>query len=288
MDGRQPIFVGDIQGCADEFDDLLARIHDRLGRDFSLYAVGDLINRGPDNLRVLERMRELEAAGLARFVLGNHELHFIQVAFGLRRLGERDSIADVLGSAACEEWVRWLRTRPIALTGGIGASPFAVVHASVHPDWDLATLAREAAAVEALLGHDDTEVARKLLGEGPEAAPAGSPRDVLGRLLSCRSTRRDGRWSSSLPAVESVAWHQEWSKHRHTYGVVYGHWAMQGLHVAPGLRGLDTGCVHHGRGRDGLLTAWLPTVSDAAAADAFAVPDDRFWQIPARRHYYRW
>jgi diadenosine tetraphosphatase ApaH/serine/threonine PP2A family protein phosphatase len=75
----------------------------------------------------------------------------------------------------------------------------------------------------------------------------------------------------------------EWSARSHGYGIVYGHWALQGLHVAPGLRGLDTGCVHHGRGRDGVLTAWLP---DPSAQTPFDVPDDRFWQEAARRAYY--
>ena len=79
-------------------------------------------------------------------------------------------------------------------------------------------------------------------------------RDTLGRLTRCRSVTRDGRWSSNLPAGDLVAWHREWSRRSHDYGIVYGHWALQGLHVAPGLRGLDTGCVHHGRGRDGALT----------------------------------
>jgi bis(5'-nucleosyl)-tetraphosphatase (symmetrical) len=282
----QPIFVGDIQGCADEFDELLARIRDRFGDDFSLYSVGDLINRGPDNLRVLERLRGLEEAGRARCVLGNHELHFLMAAFGLRGLGERDSLADVLESAERDDWVQWLRTRPIALVGGIGASAFALVHASVHPDWDLATLAREAGAVEALLGHVDLGIARALLALRPEEAPAGSPRDVLGRLVSGRSTR-GADWSSALPDGASVAWHSDWSQRGHEYGVVYGHWALQGLHVAPGLRGLDTGCVHHGRGREGLLTAWLPTPTDATSNSAFAVPDDRLWHVRAHRHYYR-
>ena len=70
------------------------------------------------------------------------------------------------------------------------------------------------------------------------------------------------------------------------FGVVYGHWARQGLHVSPGLRGLDTGCVHHGRGRDGVLTAWLPDSAPSASGDPFAVPDERFWQVPAKRRYY--
>ncbi|MFP8875958.1 MAG: hypothetical protein VCB99_03395, partial [Myxococcota bacterium] len=57
----------------------------------------------------------------------------------------------------------------------------------------------------------------------------------------------------------------------------------QGLHVAKGLRGLDTGCVHHGRGKQGFLTAWLP---DPSLESPFEVPDAAFWQIPARRSYY--
>ena len=84
----------------------------------------------------------------------------------------------------------------------------------------------------------------------------------------------------------------------HGYGVVYGHWAVQGLHVAPGLRGLDTGCVHSGRGGDGCLTAWFPghRTGDEKGGTAgtnspvlapFAVPDDRFCQVPARAEYFR-
>ena len=92
------------------------------------------------------------------------------------------------------------------------------------------------------------------------------------------------RWSSRPPSeAAGVAWHEAWLERGHDYGVVYGHWSLQGLHVAPGLRGLDTGCVHHGRGRDGYLTAWLP---DPDAGTPFSVPDERFWRVRARRAYY--
>jgi hypothetical protein len=87
-----------------------------------------------------------------------------------------------------------------------------------------------------------------------------------------------------------VPWHRAWSARGHDYCVVYGHWALQGLHVARGLRGLDTGCVHHGRGRAGMLTAWLPGLARGGAAGEaaswpFDVPDDRFWQVPALERY---
>ena len=65
------------------------------------------------------------------------------------------------------------------------------------------------------------------------------------------------------------------------------HWATQGLHLAPGLRGLDTGCVHHGRDRDGFLTAWLPDAEGPQESGGpFAVAEPPLWQIPARRRYY--
>jgi hypothetical protein len=73
---------------------------------------------------------------------------------------------------------------------------------------------------------------------------------------------------------------------------VYGHWALQGLHVARGLRGLDSACVHHGRpdGRGGttrgFLTAWIPAWPGRDGdREPFDVPDDRFLQVPARRRY---
>jgi hypothetical protein len=59
---------------------------------------------------------------------------------------------------------------------------------------------------------------------------------------------------------------------------------MQRLHVADRLRGLDTGCVHHHRDRDGFLTAWLP---GGNGDDPFALPDTNFWQVRARRRYFR-
>ena len=288
-DGRRLVFVGDVQGCIDEFDELLARLRDAFGEDgFTLHSVGDVVNRGPGTLRVLERMRELVVAGRAVNVIGNHELHLVMVALELRQLGERDTFDDVLESSECEDWVDWLRGRPLAVTGEIGDSPFAMVHASVHPEWKLDQLVREAARIERELGADDIESARRLLAESPGDAEPGSIRDVLGRVVSCRSVKRD-QWSSAVPNGEGVPWHEAWSKAEHDYGVVYGHWALQGLHVARGLRGLDTGCVHHGRGRDGYLTAWLPDAGPAQGGerrDAFEAPDERFWQIPARSGYY--
>jgi hypothetical protein len=156
-----------------------------------------------------------------------------------------------------------------------------MVHAAVHPHWDLETLARRAREAEARLGHPDRTVAKRLLASDPEADAA---LDALLLITNCRSVSSEGSWSNAEPVAPAVPWHVAWSLRAHPYGVVYGHWALQGLHVTPRLRGLDTGCVHHGRDHEGFLTAWVPSL---AREDPFALPDREFWQIRAHRRYCR-
>lgn len=285
----QRIFVGDVQGCGEELAELLARARRAFGEAFELWGVGDLVNRGPDNRGALGRVRELAEQGRARCVLGNHEIALLRTWLGLRAPSPFDTFHDVLEAPDADAWCEWLRGWPVAETGTLGGQRFAIVHASVHPDWTLADLEAAARRLEARL-RGPLPALRAFLsgkggegGDGSDGGEAGSDADALGRLTRCRSVARDGGWSSEPPGGRWRAWHEAWRARRHAYGVVYGHWSLQGLHVAPGLRGLDTGCVHHGRGRDGALTAWLPDVS---ARRPFDVPDRRFWSVAAHRAYY--
>jgi bis(5'-nucleosyl)-tetraphosphatase (symmetrical) len=283
----QRVFVGDVQGCAKELASLLKRARAEFGRDFELWQVGDLVNRGPDNVRVLELVRGLHEQGRASLILGNHEISLLRTAAGQRPPGALDSFGDLLEGPDRDDWLEWLRRLPLARTGEIAGRPFAMVHAAVHPDWDLGAIETFARAGEKRLGHRDRAECEKFLAElfQPDASKRGRVHDAVALMLSCRSVRKGGAWSSEPPETAGAGarpWHVSWSKRGHSYGIVYGHWSLQGLHVASGLRGLDTGCVHHGRGRDGYLTAWLP---EPGRKKPFSVPDDRFWQIPARRSY---
>jgi bis(5'-nucleosyl)-tetraphosphatase (symmetrical) len=273
----QRIFVGDVQGCADELEEILARARREFGSAFELWSVGDLVNRGPYSYRALARVRELAEAGRAQLVLGNHELALLGRWLGVRSRGPTDSMEDLLERADLDDWCEWLRRRPLLCAGTLGERRFAMVHASVDPAWSLGAAQAAAREAEALLATPDRDALKPLLRERDRH---------FGRFVSCRSALPDGGWSSEPPANLRAAepWHAAWARARHGYGVVYGHWALQGLHVAKGLRGLDTGCVHHGRDREGFLTAWVP---DPRASDPFGLPDERFWQVRARRAYYR-
>jgi bis(5'-nucleosyl)-tetraphosphatase (symmetrical) len=271
----QRIFVGDVQGCADELGEVIARAEREFGRDFELWLVGDTVNRGPASLRVLQRLRALHDEGRARIVLGNHELSLLRVAYGQREVLAGDTFQDVLEAADAEMWLGWVRSWPLVASGRLGEQDFAMVHASVAPGWSRGVLEANARRVEARLRGSRLEAERLLAakpGDDPDA-------DLLARLTRARSVDARGHWSSREPATPDDAWHRRWLAHDPDYGVVYGHWATQGLHVARNLRGLDTGCVYHGAFGDRHLTAWLPP-HDATAP--FAVPDDHFWHISGR------
>jgi bis(5'-nucleosyl)-tetraphosphatase (symmetrical) len=54
--------IGDVQGCFDELQELLADISFNRKKD-ELWFVGDLVNRGPKSLQVLRFVRDLGARG---------------------------------------------------------------------------------------------------------------------------------------------------------------------------------------------------------------------------------
>ena len=65
------IAIGDVHGCADEFEELLRILE--LKPDDRIIQVGDLVNRGPDSHRVIELAREYQVEA----IIGNHELRLL-------------------------------------------------------------------------------------------------------------------------------------------------------------------------------------------------------------------
>lgn len=68
--------IGDVHGCGDLLDALLARIEvHAAGRDRTLVFLGDYIDRGPDSAAILRTVSRLQWAEPGRVVclMGNHE-----------------------------------------------------------------------------------------------------------------------------------------------------------------------------------------------------------------------
>ena len=215
------IFIGDIQGCRDELERLLAVLRFDPAQDI-LEPVGDFVNRGPDSLGTLRLLKSLGAGG----VLGNHDLHLLAARRGERQMKPADTLTPVLEAPDCDELLAWLRARPF-----IKAFPgLFLVHAGLSPSWK--------DPVAALSGLD------------PEKPHPNI--DVATRVRWCDAQGRMPKPETDPPQAPGFRpWHEH-VEGRFKETIVFGHWARPGLVKRPGLRGLDTGCVWGGR-----LTAWI-------------------------------
>jgi bis(5'-nucleosyl)-tetraphosphatase (symmetrical) len=243
--------IGDVQGCCDELRALISRIGFSADRD-RLWFVGDLVNRGP---RSLETLRFVRALGdNAVVVLGNHDLHLLAVAFGSRRKRKSDTLDDILEARDRDELLEWLITRPLVHRENRDL----MVHAGLVPQWSAELAVTLAGQVERALRKDPGKLFDHMYGDEPNRwseSLTGAERlrfviNVLTRLRVCTT---DGRFDlkmkgkppelgkSEEPAFRP--WFDIESRQSRDVRIVFGHWSALGLVLAPGLVGLDTGCV---------------------------------------------
>jgi serine/threonine protein phosphatase 1 len=162
--GQRAYAIGDIHGCLDLLDDLLARIEREIAERPRLKTriifLGDVIDRGPSSAQVVERLRTYaHPRASAHFVMGNHEEVMLRVLGGelellpnwLRFGGEEtlrsygleaaqlkklpdDAIIDRLREAVPAEHRAFLSS----FADSISFGDYLFVHAGIRPGIDLA------------------------------------------------------------------------------------------------------------------------------------------------------
>lgn len=125
------LFIGDIHGCAREFEQLLSKLEFQRDTDL-LYLTGDAFSRGPDPVDVWTLIQDTGA----RMVLGNHDYklpdrlrkHLSGTPVPtrwrdyLQTLKSLASVADAL--------IPWLESLPL----WIDEPEFLLVHAGINPE----------------------------------------------------------------------------------------------------------------------------------------------------------
>lgn len=252
--------IGDLQGCAHEASLLLARIaedaqaHDQQAR---ILFVGDLINRGPESLTALRRMKALAEGshGRVEALLGNHDLHLIAVAVGAQKASRSDTLDEILAAPDRDELIAWLRQRPLAMF----VDAHLLVHAGVPPQWNAEQTMRLAGEVEAVLRGDGwIDFLSNMYGNQPDRwddALSGTERIrcIVNALTRMRLCWPDGRMdflhkeSDKGPEGSELQPWFDLPRHTSDVTVVFGHWSALGLVLRPNLIGLDSGCVWGGK-----------------------------------------
>jgi bis(5'-nucleosyl)-tetraphosphatase (symmetrical) len=265
--------IGDIQGCNAAFQALLRKIDFSPSRD-TLYALGDMVNRGEDSLGVLQTLMQMGDS--ASCILGNHDLHLLAVAQGVRGLHTGDTLQPILDAPMREAMLDWLRHQKMAIHLKRDAQDWLLVHAGVLPQWSLAQTMALAGEVEAVLQSKDigcyAEFFQQMYGNAPhqwsdDLRGGDRLRVIVNALTRLRFLDVHGamEFATKEGAAAAPAGCLPWfeAPDRMTdqahLTIAFGHWSTLGLLAqpslqAPSLLGLDTGCVWGGA----LTAARLP------------------------------
>ena len=245
--------IGDVQGC----DSALGRLLDKI--DFSpsrdrLVVLGDLVNRGTGSLAALRRLQAL-GDGVAQCLLGNHDLHLLAVAQGVRKPHRLDTLGDILAASDREALLHWLRHRPLALR----EQGVLMVHAGVLPQWSAdQALALAGEVQDVLRGQHWAEFFLHMYGNSPDQwddALTGAARwrvivNALTRLRLCTAQGRMEFESKESPGAGAPPGYMPWfdvpGRATAQDVVAFGHWSTLGWLGRPDVISLDTGCVWGG------------------------------------------
>jgi len=247
--------IGDLQGC----DDAFARLLDTMGFDAAhdrLIVLGDAVNRGPGSLPVLRRLMSLGKA--AECLLGNHDLHLLAVAQGIRKAHRSDTLDTILQAPDRDALLDWVRHRPLALF----EQGWLLVHAGVLPQWSgeqTLELAREVQTQ--LRGNNLAGFLRDVFGNQPDRwhdALQGPERwrIVINALTRMRyidvSPGGAGRidfhvkQEADRAPAGLVPWFAVRERRTAEIPIAFGHWSTLGLHWAFNTLCLDSGCLWGG------------------------------------------
>jgi len=244
-------FIGDIQGCDEALQRLLTHIAFSPSRD-TLYLLGDLVNRGPDNAAVLRRLMGYGSS--AQCLLGNHDLHALAVSCGVRKPNPQDTLQDLLTAPDSAALLHWLRHQHLAMQ----VDNVLMVHAGVLPQWSAAQTMALASEVENVLRSDDwAAFMPQMYGGLPnvwrdDLEGADRLRVIVNALTRLRFCDAQGAMDFSVKEGADKApahlmpWFDVPGRLTADVRIAFGHWSTVQMADRADVVCLDDGCVWGG------------------------------------------
>lgn len=249
--------IGDLQGCYDPLRRLLDKLQFDPNQD-QVWFAGDLVNRGKQSLETLRFVSSLGKSAIT--VLGNHDVSLICAFHGLRK--PHRTLSELVAAPDYAELVAWLAQQPfLHIDERLG---YAMSHAGISPQWDLATAQTCAQQLSAQLNSDNPLAWLKAVyGDEPDVWQddlQGVARDryslnAFTRMRYCRLNgsldfeNKDSPQSlvKSDTVPKLIPWFLFPRKQALGVTTVFGHWSTLGYYHSSSAIALDTGCVWGGR-----------------------------------------
>jgi bis(5'-nucleosyl)-tetraphosphatase (symmetrical) len=241
--------IGDIQGCYNEFMQLLSKIHFTHGKD-TLYLVGDLVNRGPDSLKVLRYIYRHQDSIVS--VLGNHDIYLLARYAQVIVKGSDDTLDSVLTASDVGKLTGYLRSCPLVFQ----ESDYILVHAGLHPDMSLNKIAKLNESVMHYLQSDNYyKFIGKIYGNKPnvwsdELSHIKQMRFMINsstrmRFIDATTHALDYKFKGEVfnHPPELTPWFKVEMHSSIKKKILFGHWAALGFFHSEKFIALDTGCA---------------------------------------------
>ena len=247
--------IGDVQGCNQALGRLLDTLDFSPSRD-TIYLLGDLVNRGPDSAGVLRRLMAYGTS--AQSLLGNHDLHLLAVAHGIRSAHRSDTVDDVLQASDRDIMLQWLAQQPLAMREHFEGQDTLMVHAGVLPGWTATKTVALAKEVQAQLQSPQRqEFLQHMYGNTPlswsdELQGADRLRVVVNALTRLRFCNAQGEMEFATKEGAQAAphgfmpWFEVPGRQTAHVTVAFGHWSTLGWLERADVLALDSGCVWGG------------------------------------------
>jgi bis(5'-nucleosyl)-tetraphosphatase (symmetrical) len=194
----------------------------------------------------------------AQCVLGNHDLHLLAVAYGVRPAHRSDTLASVLEAQDRSAMLEWLQKQAMSLQIQQAGHTLLMVHAGVLPQWSSATAMALAGEVEAVLRSADLiDFLHHMYGSTPtswsdELAGADRLRVIVNALTRMRFCSATGEMEFTSKEAASGApagfmpWFDVPGRQTAHDTIAFGHWSTLGKLNRNDVFALDTGCVWGG------------------------------------------
>ena len=246
--------IGDVHGCFDQFIRLVKKIDYDSKKD-QIILTGDLVNRGPKSLDVLNYCM---ADKNITTVLGNHDLYLLYLISINQGKGKLKKIVEAENNKQIFEW---LITRPLLIQAFNQSTnnKFIITHAGIPEIWSLEKAQDLADEVSQALTNHPSRVLKAMWGDDPKSWRESLTGNERYRIIINYLTRMrflsdaaclDLKNTSAKASKGSKPWfHYEsasYKKMKQYY--VFGHWAsLNGQTNNPHFIGLDTGCGWKGK-----------------------------------------
>ena len=244
--------IGDLQGCYDSLLHLLEKLKFDDTKD-KLWFAGDLINRGPDSLSTLRFVKSLGDCAIT--VLGNHDLHLLAIAYGVKTTRSTD-LQRILDAEDKDELLNWLSIQP--LLHHDAKLNFTLTHAGIYPLWSLEQAKTYAIELENELKNNLNEFLNNMYGDKPDKwneSLTGFER--LRFICNCFTRMRYCHHDSTLDLTcngapgtipkGTLPWFEIDERKIKDEALLFGHWSTLGKINKKNIYPLDTGCVWGGK-----------------------------------------